>query len=121
MTHTMSAAPEISRLTHAAASAAPAASSCVGKPETHCCCWRNISIALIDPTNRLVSRQSGRTNGGSLRYGLVTTANCVTRNAGLLLGVHVGVMTETVPLVAPVKTVAVISVSETTVNVAGVH
>jgi hypothetical protein len=29
-------------------------------------------------------------------------------------------MTETVPLIAPVKTVAVISVSETTVNVAGV-
>ena len=29
-------------------------------------------------------------------------------------------MTETVPLIAPMKTVAVISVSETTVNVAGV-
>ncbi len=36
------------------------------------------------------------------------------------MSVPVGVMTETVPLVAPVKTVAVISVSETTVNVAGV-
>jgi len=32
----------------------------------------------------------------------------VTRNAGLLLSVPVGVMTETVPLVASVKTVAVI-------------
>jgi hypothetical protein len=30
-------------------------------------------------------------------------------------------MTETVTLIAPVKTVAVISVSETTVNVAGVQ
>ena len=44
----------------------------------------------------------------------------VTWNALLLLRVPLGVITLTVPLVAPAGTVVVISVAETTVNVAAV-
>jgi hypothetical protein len=52
------------------------------------------------------------------RAALCEIATSITRNAGLLLSVPVGVTTDTVPVVAPAGTAAVIKVSDSTVNVA---